>query len=170
MPNPALKTDRLLARAKRALSQNGAPTIYGLGRGGTNPGAPRPQDAKGRCDCSGYAAWVLGVARLQRDKRKAWSLILPWIETTLVARDAQGGQRMFVRIPEPVEGCVVVYGDRLRTQGHVGIVVRNSGGALTTIDCSTARGSKAIALRPLAWWLEPRRGAVFCVLREDLQQ
>lgn len=168
MPNPALKTEKLNARSLRARQATQFSCNYGLGRGGTNPAAPKPMDAKGRCDCTGLASWVLGVSRLQGDKRKPWSRFLPWIETTLVYRDATGSQRMFRTIKDAVPGCIVVYGDRLSRQGHVGIVVRDSGGNLTTVDCSPGRGSKAIAPRPLKWWLEPRRKAVFAVLNEDL--
>lgn len=155
--------DSLIARARSAIGC----CAYGLGKGGMNPRSAIPA-SRGKCDCSGFVAWVLGMSRMPKPTR------LWWIETSAIVRDATGKQSVFVQIARPIRGCISVYADRppqaraersestqsgttddqvKRTgldvgggtgggkpgrQGHVGIVVTPSVPMLI-IDCSATK-------------------------------
>lgn len=160
-------------RLFRARSAVGKGIRYRLGSGGFKPHDILPT-RNGYCDCSGYASWVLEISRYQADKDKAWSKSLPWIETTAIYNDATGPQRLFVHIPSPVPGCLVVYPDSkvlgVRRSGHVAVVSRVNGKLWECIDCSASKGGKSIeAIRE---WdrqaLFEARGGIFVVLKQDL--
>jgi len=126
---PLVKPELLsaaLARARSALTMG---ITYELGRGGYAPTASSPAQ-NGKCDCSGFVAWAIGVSR---DPKKNGHF---WIETTLMVRDATGAQKMFVAIPSPVPGCLVAYPDSGSRQGHTGVVT--SVQPMTGIDCSSS--------------------------------
>jgi hypothetical protein len=99
-----------------------------------------------------------------------------WIETTSISRDARsGGQAsVFVEIERPVPGCLAVYGDRIQggrvAQGHVGLVSEvRSESDWDVVDCSASswRTSRD-AIRERSGTPLRARGAIFCLLREDL--
>lgn len=196
MSNPKFKPGRLEARVERARSAIGKGIRYKMGQGGFFPDAPLPDQIyrvvggwirPRLCDCSGFVAWVLGMRRDQINAKKWWSKLLPWIETTMVYADATGPQRVFVKIAEPVPGCLVVYGDTEKSQGHIGVVTmvdpdvttryigiaREAGytkGLIAVVDCSSGMSKKtgdAIHERDGAVFLSNLR-SIFCVLKEDL--
>lgn len=108
----------------RALSVVGQ-GVYRLGRGGRSPMAATPFDRDGRCDCSGYAAWCLGLDRYQPGRIGG-----DWISTDSIVRDANGPRAMFqsVSITDWRPGDLVVYPGRYVAGarvaiGHVGVLV-----------------------------------------------
>lgn len=129
----------IVARARSAIGHH---TIYALGRGGRNPAAALPGDAANRCDCSGFAAWAVGL-----DRHQPGSLLAKfnggWLSTDGLLYDAEhgGGWFRLVEVAEP--GDLVAYGDHLRDgrkrQGHVGVIVSATGSAwdnLRVVHCS----------------------------------
>lgn len=160
-----IKPKPLEQREQRAWAANGKPCTYKLGRGGFNAQHPNSATWDGaRSDCSGFGSWVFMTRRAPKEGRPFW------FETTAIYNDAEGEQSVFVRIPEPVPGCMVVYGDSNGKQGHMGIVVAvGPDGEYDAIDCATGRGNRAIKLRTDAQKLFGKRGAIFCVLRQDLE-
>lgn len=64
--------------------------VYRLGRGGRKPLASSPFDAAGEADCSGYAAWAIGLDRYQPGDIGG-----DWISTDSIVRDARGPRAMF---------------------------------------------------------------------------
>lgn len=156
---------RLDLRLLRALSAVGTGR-YRLGRGGFDPRAASPLDKDGLVDCTGFVAWCLMMRRDQVNANKPWSKYLPWIESSLIVRDATGRQVVFVRIDEPVPGCVATVGDRGQRQGHAAVVSHaDAKGERWIVDASPA--VPAIRHRPGGSFLK-RPGIVFCLLREDL--
>lgn len=153
-----LKASALTERISRARSalHCDPPVRYRLGRGGFDPGSQTPGQ-NGECDCSGFIAWCLGLSRDQRKKHGMW------ISTTDIAVDANGKQRLFVKLAKPEPGCIVVYPDREGRQGHVALVTQAS--PLWGIDCSAGRNG--IAERSLAFF--QRHRPTYCALRQDLQ-
>jgi len=149
----------LSARAKRAEDFLIARCRYLLGAGGMKPKVT--PNTLTKCDCSGFAAIILGLSRWQGDKDKPWSDTIEWIETSAIVRDAKGRRQLFTTIPKPVRGCLIVYGDKGLKQGHVGIVVNET----FAVDCASNRGDKAIQHRPIKFWVD--RGGIFVVLNED---
>lgn len=161
-----------------ALAASRQPTncAYQLGTGGYiwfpdhGPGAPSIL----RSDCSGFAAWCLGLPRDRADDVLGGP---KWIETSQLVHDGQEGRRFVgaFLLTEAQPGDLVAYPDPgPGRQGHVGVVVevRPSGGIgplpvrILTVDCGKARpsprkggGMTAIALDDLtARWHS--RGAV----------
>lgn len=183
---------KLKARVERARSAVGKGIKYKLGQGGFRPLGSRPdvtmdgqagrqisETRNGLSDCSGFVAWVLGMRRDQINAKKWWSKVLPWIETTAVWKDATGPQRVFVKIPKPVPGCLVVYGDTGKSQGHIGVVSRviarysstnKPAWHIEVIDCSSGmskRTGDAIHERDGSGFLANPK-TIFCVLKEDI--
>lgn len=154
-PNEAIMRARL-ARARSAI---GAPIRYKLGHGGFDPGHPLPSK-DGLCDCSGFVAWVLGISRRPKPSR------LWWIESTNVWRDANGRQSAFVKLDEPVPGCIVVYPDSGGRQGHIAVYSGRDARskAPRVVECSAgADGIREGLQRAFV-----RGDTVYCVLRQDL--
>ena len=122
----SLDTDLIPASevVARARSQIGRKTKYELGRGGHYPDSLMPADSVGRCDCSGFVAWCF------REPRKVQlSIYKPylgnWVETSAIVRDAHRiGVGLFdiVTTKDALPGMVLVYGDKGKGQGHVGII------------------------------------------------
>lgn len=143
----------------RARSAIGHEIRYGLGKGGNNPQSPLPDDGTGRCDCSGFVAWVLGMSRKPKITRR-W-----WIETTNIYRDATGPQKVFQRIKKAVPGCVIVFPDTNGHEGHVGIVsaVNEWGDATMVVDCA----KRGITEQSDKYF--ERNHAIYCMLKQDVR-
>ena len=113
-----------LQAVKRARSAIGVPTVYMLGRGGTNPDFKEPGGSAHRCDCSGAIAWFLGVNR-KTDHPFYAKYNGGWLETSAITRDATLPHvGLFDTVPweEARLGDLLVYGDKGGHQGHVGMV------------------------------------------------
>lgn len=162
-----MNNNTLRSRVARARSAIGKGTIYKLGLGGFDPNAAHPGQ---KCDCSGFAAWCLRLSRKPKEERN-W-----WIETTAIVRDALSDDPngVFAKIDCPVPGCLVVYPDRKtesRTvQGHVGIVSAvRSQKDFDIVDCSSfSYREHRDAIRERSGVFMPKKGAIFCTLRQDL--
>lgn len=145
---------------------------YKLGAGGYDPKDPIPNRA---LDCSGYASYLMGLSRHQAVKRKLWSRLLPWIETTLIVRSLRATDGPFTEV-EPQPGCFVVVGDRNGRQGHVALVAsvrRTATGALELwgSDCSPSnerRHGTAVRSRDLTF-MTHMPGVKFVTLKQDLE-
>lgn len=150
MPN----AQKMKSYVDRARSSVGL-VRYKLGRGGFNAKYPyRVEWDQALCDCSGFASFVYQLSR--KPKLTRWW----WIETTNIYRDAMDKQKVFVRIKEPIPGCLVVYPDREGHEGHVGIVTQAY--PLRVVDCTPAHG---IAER-LGSVFE-KNHAIYCILKQD---
>lgn len=143
---------------------------YRLGRGGRRWFGDGGE-VEDESDCSGFAAWCLGLPRNRADDAMPGAPV--WIETSALVRDATGPQ-CFVRafpLEQARPGDLVVYGDTrgagaggsVRTrQGHVGVVV---GPGLVTVDCAGGKrfhpdGTPAAVQRADRSDLWRRRGAI----------
>lgn len=108
-----------LARADAVLT----PAVYRLGCGGFNPDVAHPWNSKLECDCSGFAAWCLGLPRHLVAMPGAGE----WIETSAIYADATGAQEIFKQTSAALPGCLIVWPDRKANghtkQGHVGVIV-----------------------------------------------
>lgn len=131
---------------KRALHACGRGTRYKLGAGGMDPKADLPSD-NGRCDCSGYASFCLGISRYQPST-------LGWVETSRIVDDATGPHRLFRKVTEPRVGDLIVYGDSGGHEGHVGVVTAVKDGQPTYIaHCNGRTSPDAIVNeRYTVWW------------------
>jgi hypothetical protein len=101
----------------RARSAKGKNTVYKLGKGGYRPGDAHPGS---NCDCTGYAAWIVGLSRKQPDT-------IGWVETSRIVKDATGEQQLFFQTETPEIGDFAVYGDWIdqdgsERQGHIGLI------------------------------------------------
>jgi len=123
------------------------PVTYRLGAGGFNPDASLPWDASGRLDCSGFAAFCIGVSRFYKEMPAG-----DWIETSQIYADATTGRVVFAKLDAPAVGALVVYPDRraggITTQGHIGIVAETAADSLGSeiatrvIHCSSGNFRK----------------------------
>lgn len=98
------------------------PIRYQLGAGGRNPDAPHPavyRDGRWACDCSGLAAWCLGIDRYQPEFPRFGG----WINTDSMLASARAGEGWFEFVDRPRPGDLVVYGAGAAV-GHVGVVVK----------------------------------------------
>jgi cell wall-associated NlpC family hydrolase len=136
MKNLLLNREQSVIRAR---SMIGKPCHYKLGAGGRDPNAPAPWDAEGGCDCSGFAAWCLGVDRYIEEV--PWYVMQNggWLETSAIVRDALSDFGIFTGVPwndaQPAD--LVVYGDAGGHQGHVGLITgKESTGILLVTHCS----------------------------------
>lgn len=143
-----MKRAEIYDRARAAAivaSKLSMPITYGLGRGGEDPTRHVPWDSRGRCDCSGFAAWAA------KEPRANPGIPGGWIETTLVVKDAMSTRQMFRELvagEQPEPGDFIVYGDRGGQQGHIGVISSAVDGKVyRVIHCSTGndRGGPAIA-------------------------
>lgn len=118
---------------------------YELGKGGMNPGSPTPA-AGGKCDCSGFVAWCLGMSRKTSNTFYV-HFNGGWIETTAVWTDIGKSVGMFEdTLIKP--GAVLVYPDAAGHQGHIGIAVDATHVAHCSKGNDTATGN-AIQITPL---------------------
>ena len=153
-----------VARVRRGKAARAAavPVVYKLGRGGFDSEAFYPWQSDRCCDCSGFAAWLMGLDRSPKPSRN-W-----WIETTAVYRDAMGKQSTFVRC-DVQPGAFLVYPDGQWGQGHIALVTELRDGEPWGYDCSSGsyrRTGNAIRFRSLRFML--RAKAVAVCLRQDL--
>lgn len=128
-----LTRDQVVARARSAIGQK---TIYGLGKGGRDPHEAHPGKV---CDCSGFAAWCVGVDRYLPNDGIPTSPFGAWFETTALAKDAQSPYGFVAQVawPEALPGDLLVWGDSPTGQGHVGVVASlGIAGPETVVHCS----------------------------------
>lgn len=122
-----MKLSEIVARAHLCIG-NGC--VYRLGKGGMRPLAEWPWTAEKECDCSGFSSWCVGMSRFHDGL---------WYDTSRIVRDATAAGGLFSLVPwkDALPGHLVVYGDRGKSQGHVGVVsVVDEAGPLTVIHCS----------------------------------
>lgn len=150
MPKPLgmLTRQQVVERARSACGKG---IHYKLGAGGRDPHRPLPA-ADGLCDCSGFVAWCLGIDRFIPNA------LLPhlpdggdWFETTAVYRDARSPFGFVDEVPWRAAqiGDLVVWPDRGRKQGHIGIVtmVSTAGeGPVLVVHCSVGNDRKGDAI------------------------
>lgn len=161
-----MTADEVVERAREAVlaaRRNGG-IRYALGQGGMTPSAPFPWTYRG-LDCTGFAAWSLGISR--KDSRIQGG----WIESTAIVRDGLTRGGIFTVQTEPLPGDLLAYGDekvgsRVR-QGHVGVVLEVEGDRVTEVaHCSSGNFSSTNnALLITGPQIFDRRGAV--VVRFD---
>jgi hypothetical protein len=153
VPTTVAASNRI-ARARHAIGKG---IRYRLGAGGNDPRAPLPAPASDPyCDCSGFVAWIMGVARSANPKYPKY------IHTDAIWTDARTKQSTFRRIARPIPGCFAVYPDRNGREGHTGLV--SSAFPLTVIDCGS--GPDGISERSGNFFVG-RPDLVFCVLTSD---
>lgn len=135
-----LTRQEVVARARGAI---GKATVYALGEGGRDPRAASPG---ARCDCSGFAAWVLGRDRYLPN---AAIELLPefekWIETSMLYADARSPWGIVAEVPwiEAKPGDLLVWPDAKGRQGHVGVVATaDYAGPATVVHCSSGNYRK----------------------------
>lgn len=117
----------------KARSVIGKKIIYKLGAGGMDEKYQLPT-RDGKCDCSGFVCWVLGLSR----KTKI-PFYQPggWIYTDSMVEDINRNAGIFDRLAIPEVGCIVVYGAGKKI-GHVGIVSEVENGKMKkVIHCSS---------------------------------
>lgn len=140
-----------------AVSMCNLDTKYVLGRGGYTWLCDFPDS---ELDCSGFVACVLG-----RSRRPA-SDFPYWLSTDSIWNDCAGDQLLFIEIPEPLSGCLVVYPDSGGRQGHVAVVTSvDQNGDIYGVDCSSSRSSatgQAVTQRSLSFFLS-KPGVRFCL-------
>jgi len=146
------------AVVNRALSATNRGTQYGLGDGGMRPEDPMPS-SHGKCDCSGFVAWALGMSRKTTEAFYV-KYIGGWIETTAVAKDIASSAGIFEKLTTPVPGCVVVYGDHKdhtgkHREGHIAIVTEVNGqegvdGIEKIVHCSMGNDRTGDAIQETA--------------------
>lgn len=116
---------QVVARARSAIGRN---IRYELGAGGMNPQRDDPANLLNSCDCSGFAAWALGV---KRKTDLPWYVEQNggWLETSAIFRDCATPYGFFDGLEwrDSRPGDLLVWGDRKDSegqnrQGHVGIV------------------------------------------------
>ena len=159
---PSLAANTRIDKARKA-SYKGIK--YRMGHGGTDPDDDLPTKDN-YCDCSGFAAWTMGLNRAPKKDRPFW------IETTAIVRDALGLRKAFTRLLNPEPGCYAVYGDTAFRQGHILLVTEVSkDGRLTCIDCSSGSGGKK--KESIREWdrtsLIYDKKAIFVTLRQDIK-
>lgn len=132
----------------RALSAVGAHTAYALGAGGRNPRAKRPA-VMGECDCSGYAAWCLGVDRYLPNGAIPHLPGGEWFETSNLYRDARSPFGFVAQVDweMALPGDLLVFPDVGQKQGHVGVVVEvDAKGPTRVAHCSTSNAKHGDAI------------------------
>lgn len=154
--------DQVVERARAVL---GHECTYHLSAGGYHPDG-LPWNSQHECDCSGFAAWALGVSRWVKAGHP-WHGSFPaeWIETTNLVRAAERGAG-FSSVPWTAAqpGDLLVWGDSKRAdgtgrQGHVGVVASvGADGPKTVIHCSS--GNKPTAIQETSTDLFRKRGAI----------
>ena len=152
-----MQPDEVVARAR---SMIGKRTVYHLGHGGMRPEAPVAYDMERECDCSGFAAWCLGVSR-KTDHPWYVALNGGWLQTSAIVRDLGTGYGSFdgVAWTHGQPGDLLVWPDRVvdgvKHHGHVGVVSAvDETGPTLVIHCSEgnfrASGGLEVPLNPKA--------------------
>lgn len=153
----------LLRRVAKAYSAVGRKTEYALGQGGWYPEDDFPTRT-GKCDCSGFGAWLMGERR-SNSKRTPSE-----IETTNIYNDALGKRRFFLKADKPEPGAFYVYPDRNGNQGHMGLVTKVAGDKIIGVDCGSSNYKKtgdAIQERDFSYMKS--QGAIFVIMRKDME-
>lgn len=167
-----IKPEIAEARIKRARVWVGAKIAYRLGRGGFN--INNPNNAawdKRRCDCTGWASYILMMRRDQVNAKKPWSKFLTWIETTILWNCIRKGVGPFKMLAKPEAGCFAVYPDSIKGQGHITLITKvefSLGGFwdIDGIDCSSGsyrRYGDAILERDVSFFLNNPKTIYFCL-------
>ena len=154
-----MKGSEVVARARSVVAKG---CLYKLGSGGMRPHDPHPWDSARRCDCSGFAAWCLGVSR-QTDNPWYKNQNGGWLETSAIVRDCETPYGIFALVTRQhaLPGDLLVYGDYkssdgVTKQGHVGICSEsNAKGPTKVIHCSSGNARKtgdAIRETDVQWW------------------
>ncbi|MBI5100307.1 MAG: CHAP domain-containing protein [Nitrospirae bacterium] len=123
----------------RARSVLGKGIKYRLGKGGLKALTISPANDVNECDCSGYAAWCLGLSRMT-DNPVYQKFNGGWINTDAIVYDANTPVGIFETLETPIPGCLIVYpGSSPKSVGHVGIVTETSGEGevIKVIHCSS---------------------------------
>jgi len=139
-----LSRDAVVARARSVI---GKATVYKLGQGGRDPHALHPGVvrmvegfATYECDCSGFAAWCVGVDRYLPNVGAAEADAYQWFETSNLAKDVLRDDWPNLRKvlwQAALPGDLLVWGDREGSQGHVGVVASlGQVGPETVVHCS----------------------------------
>lgn len=132
-----MKRGDVVARAAFAI---GRQTAYKLGAGGRDPRAAHPA-VDGRCDCSGFAAWCLGIDRyLPNDLMEALPVFEKWFETGQLYADARSPWGIVTEVPwlSALPGDVLLRGDEGKRQGHIGVVTAcDHTGPIRVVHCSS---------------------------------
>jgi hypothetical protein len=141
----------------RARSATGKGTKYKLGYGGFDPNASHPAQ-NGLCDCSGFAAYCLGISR---DQLNTPGYEERWIETTRVYGDAKGDHDLFRQVEKARPGDVIVYPDKAGKQGHIGIIsaVTATGKPAKIIHCNASTADAIVEESAKTFW--SARGAIY---------
>lgn len=147
-------------------------SAYGLGTGASDPEADTPLDAHGRCDCSGFACWALGLKKYQPEEEWLRKATGGWYSTGGIFQSAIQRVGDFYQIPGPVVGAVLVYPPSWMAKGnppvgHVAIVTDIEDDRTFRIThCSGgnyARLKKAIAeTAPAAFTAIPAKAFAWC--------
>lgn len=150
---PALTRAVVVQRARSVVNTG----KYVLGKGGMKPDSASPLNTAGESDCSGFAAWAVGLSRHQPNNVFYKALNGGWLETTAMTADGLRPGGLFEKVTVPEAGDLICYGDRkvktaegkLKTvQGHVGVISEVVNGKVTrVIHCSSGnyrRMKKAI--------------------------
>jgi hypothetical protein len=137
----------LLARASSAIGQG---AVYELGAGGMFPEHSLPMNVQGRCDCSGFVCWALGISR--KTEHPLYRVFNGgWINTDAIVHDARQEVGFFSRLQSAVPGGLLVFpagkivapGKAPKKYiGHVGIVHDVAGGVVNIIHCSSSNYTK----------------------------
>ena len=137
-----LTGDTVVARARSAI---GSRTVYALGQGGRNPRAAHPGSrlllvGPPRLDCSGFAAWCVGVDRYLPNGAVPHLPGGEWFETTQLCRDGRTpfGYVTAILWAAAEPGDLLAYPDSSGRQGHVGVVsdIAPGWGPARVIHCS----------------------------------
>jgi hypothetical protein len=116
---------------KRARGMIGKGIRYKLGKGGMDP----TKALKDQSDCSGFAAWAIGIPRQLPPGTGTW------LQTTTYWKGGgSAADGLFDAVSEYLAepGDIVVYPDRGRKQGHMGIVSALDGNRVSgVIHCSS---------------------------------
>lgn len=101
-----------------------------------------PAQMVSAADCSGYIAWVLGMARHRVPPQPG---VGEWISTDSIHGDATHGAQLFRTLAEAVPGCLVVYPKPAHLPfGHVGLVSETANGrAVRVLHCAAANFKSA---------------------------
>lgn len=129
----------------RAKKDCGRKVKYKLGKGGFDCTAEFA-DQSGEADCSGAVSHFIGTDRQTNQ--------IPggWIETSLVYQDAALTHAFFRQVPVPQIGDVVVYPDKGKSQGHIGMITAvDSKNKPTYCAHCTARSSLPSAMVNEKW-------------------
>lgn len=141
-----LTRGQVVERARSLLAGRWRPTVYLLGAGGRDPRSPHPglrREGAPKCDCSGMAAWAVGVDRYLPNGLIPHLPHGEWFETSNLFSDARSTGGYVDEVPwiTAQPGDLLVWPDNRarKRQGHVGIVaeVDPMRGPVKVVHCSS---------------------------------